>query len=339
MHGTHIEDLTDRIKPRTASSVLLWVVTGFVVIFFVWAYFAEIERTVRGMGRVIPSSQLQVVSNLEGGIVEAILVRQGQLVRAGDPLIRLDETQTGADFGSGEATLSALAAKIARLQAEVAGNSPAYPAANNPVLAEQIAIEQSLHTSRMADLASLSAAAQARIAQAERAVAEAEATYHARVAARDSRQAEVRILRPLVERGIEPRLSLAQAESAAVVAASEAEAAAASIARARASVSEARSSFAQLRQEWRAQAANELASAPGLAGPRRTGRAHGGTRAAGRPGQPGAGHHARRHRLAGRAFGRDRAVGGESADRGARAPRGYRLRQPRPARQGRDHRL
>ncbi|WP_129791487.1 HlyD family type I secretion periplasmic adaptor subunit [Sphingosinicella sp. CPCC 101087] len=261
MHGTHIEDLTDRIKPRTASSVLLWVVTGFVLIFFIWAYFAEIERTVRGMGRVIPSSQLQVVSNLEGGIVEAILVRQGQLVRAGDPLIRLDETQTGADFGSGEATLSALAAKIARLQAEVAGSSPAYPAASNPVLAEQIAIEQSLHTSRMADLASLSAAAQARIAQAERAVAEAEATYHARVAARDSRQAEVRILRPLVERGIEPRLSLAQAESAAAVAASEAEAAAASIARARASVVEARSSFAQLRQEWRAQAANELASA------------------------------------------------------------------------------
>ena len=70
MHGTHIEDLTDRIKPRTASSILLWVITGFVLIFFVWAAFAEIERTVRGIGRVIPSSQLQIVSNLEGGIVE-----------------------------------------------------------------------------------------------------------------------------------------------------------------------------------------------------------------------------------------------------------------------------
>jgi adhesin transport system membrane fusion protein len=261
MHGTHIEDLTDRIKPRAASSILLWVVTGFVLIFFIWAYFAEIERTVRGMGRVIPSSQLQVVSNLEGGIVEEILVRQGQQVRTGDPLVRLDPTQTGAEYGSGEATLAALQAKIARLEAEVAGRRPAYPAAADAVMAEQISIEQALHTSRMADLASLTAAAQSRATQAERAVAEAEATYRARVQAREAREAEVRILRPLVERGIEPRLNLSQAESAAAVAASEAEAAAESIARARAGVAEARSSLAQIRQEWRAQAANELASA------------------------------------------------------------------------------
>ena len=123
MHGTHIEDLTDRIKPRTASNVLLWVITGFVVVFFIWASLAKIERTVRGMGRVIPSSQLQVVSNLEGGIVSDILVRQGQDVRAGAPLIRLDPTQSGAEFGSGEATLSALMVKIARLTAELEGRT------------------------------------------------------------------------------------------------------------------------------------------------------------------------------------------------------------------------
>jgi len=261
VHGTHLEDLTDRIKPRTASSVLLWVVTGFVLTFFIWAYFAELERTVRGMGRVVPSSQLQIVSNLEGGIVEAILVRQGQLVRTGDPLIRLDRTQSGAEFGSGEATLSALLVKIARLRAEVEGRNPTYPAASNPVTADQIRIEQSLHFSRMADLSSMSAAAQARLTQANRSVNEAEATYQARIAARDARQSEVRILRPLVERGIEPRLSLAQAESAAAVATSEAEAASATIARAHASVTEARSTMAQMRQEWRAQAANELATA------------------------------------------------------------------------------
>jgi adhesin transport system membrane fusion protein len=261
MHGTHLEDLTDRIRPRTASSILLWVVTGFVVIFFIWAAFAELSRTVRGMGRVIPSSQLQIVSNLEGGIIEEILVRQGQLVRAGDPLIRLDPTMTGAELGSGEATAAALSAKIARLQAEVAGVNPVYPAAANPVVANQIRIEQALHASRMADLSSMTSAANARISQAERAVQEAQANYQARVSAREAREAEVRILRPLVERGIEPRLSLAQAESAAAVAASEAQAASASIGRASGAVAEARAALAQLRQEWRAQAANELASA------------------------------------------------------------------------------
>lgn len=261
MHGTHIEDLTDRIKPRTASSILLWVITGFVLVFFIWAAFAKIERTVRGMGRVVPSSQLQVVSNLEGGIVADILVRQGQQVRAGDPLIRLDPTQTGAEFGSGEATLSALTVKIARLTAELEGRAPVYPPATSAPVADQIRIEQALHASRTADLASISAAAQARVAQAERAVAEARATYQARVAARDARQDEARILRPLVERGIEPRLSLAQAESAAAVAASEAQAASETINRANSAVAEARSSLAQAQQEWRAQAANELATA------------------------------------------------------------------------------
>nr|MDQ4088203.1 biotin/lipoyl-binding protein [Pseudomonadota bacterium] len=159
MHGTHIEDLTTRLKPRTASNILLWGVTAFMLIFFIWAAFAELERTVRGMGRVVPSSQLQVVSNLEGGIVEDILVRQGQQVRAGDELIRLDQTQSTAEFGSGEATLSALTVKIARLQAEVEGRAPVYPAATNPVIADQIRIEQALHASRMADLASVTGAA------------------------------------------------------------------------------------------------------------------------------------------------------------------------------------
>ena len=260
MHGTHLEDFADVVKPRTASTWLLWGVTAFVVIFFIWAAFAELERTVRGMGRVIPSSQLQIVSNLEGGIVEDILVRQGQQVRPGDELIRLDQTQSSAEFGSGEATLSALIVKIARLRAEIEGRAPAYPGAANPAVADQIRIEQALHASRMADLNGMVSASQARVSQAERSVAEAQAMYEARVSAREARESEVRILRPLVERGIEPRLSLSQAESAAAVAASEAQAASATIGRASASVAEARSTLARIRQEWRAQAANELAT-------------------------------------------------------------------------------
>ena len=261
MHGTHLEDLTTRIKPRAASSLLLWGVTAFVVVFFIWAAVTELDRTVRGMGRVIPSSQLQIVSNLEGGIVEDILVRAGQQVRAGDELIRLDQTATGAEFGSGEATVSALMVKIARLQAEVEGRTPVYPSATNPVIVDQIRIEQALHASRMSDLSSAVGAAQARLVQAQRAVAEADAAYQARVSARDARQSEARMLRPLVERGIEPRLTLVQAESAAAVAASETQAAAAAAARSRSAVTEASATLARIRQEWRAIAANDLATA------------------------------------------------------------------------------
>jgi adhesin transport system membrane fusion protein len=265
----HLEDLADRIKPRAASNLLLWGVVGFVVIFFVWASLTTIERVVRGIGRVVPSSQLQVVSNLEGGVIETIAVRIGDQVRRGQELIRLDPTQTGSEFGSGEASLSALRIKIARLEAEVAGREPSYPAALDTSAADQIRTEQALHSARMAELANASSAAQARMAQAERAVLEAQAAYQARLTAADARQTEVATLRRLVDRGIEPRMSLTQAESAAAVARSEAAAASAAIARAQAGVSEARASLSQLRNSWRSQAATELATAQAELGARR----------------------------------------------------------------------
>lgn len=258
---THLEDLTDRIKPRTASNILLWVVIGFFVVFILWAALTELDRTVRGQGRVIATSQLQIVSNLEGGVIEAISVRTGQQVAAGQELVRLDRTATGAELGSGEASANALGMKIARLSAEVAGREPSYPAPADQPAASQMMIERSLHASRMQELGSLISAGQARVAQANRAVQEAQAAYDARVSARDARRQELNLIRPMVERGIEPRLSLMQAESAHAVAVSEAAAAAAAISRARSAVAEAQSALNQQRQDWRSIAANDLATA------------------------------------------------------------------------------
>jgi len=257
----HLEDLADRIRPRAASNLLLWAILGFVAIFLIWATVTELDRTVRGQGRIIASSQLQVVSNLEGGIVDAILVRTGQQVAQGQELVRLNRTLPGAELGSGQATLGALRAKIARLEAEVAGRSPVYPAASDAAMATQVAIERSLHEARMANLSAINAASQARLVQAQRATGEASAAYDARVAASNAARTELLAIRPLVERGIEPQLSLVRAESAAAVAASDVAAASAGVARAQAGVVEARSVLAQQQQDWRSQAANELAAA------------------------------------------------------------------------------
>jgi adhesin transport system membrane fusion protein len=257
----NLEQLAGRIRPRAMSNLLLWGVAAFFIIFIIWAALTELDKSVRAQGRVIASSQLQVVSNLEGGVIEQILVQPGQMVDENAELVRMDPTLTSSELGSGEASIVALTAKIARLEAEVAGRTPVYPAARDASAAEQIAIERSLHASRIAELSQLSSAAQARVVQAQRSVTEAQAAHQARVTARDARRQEVAILRPLVERGIEPRMSLTQAESAAAVAASEAAAAAASIARAQASITEAQATLNQQRQDWRSRAATELAAA------------------------------------------------------------------------------
>jgi adhesin transport system membrane fusion protein len=255
-----LEDYADRVRPKTAANILLWTIIGFVIIFIIWAAFTEIDRTVRGQGRIIPSSQLQVVSNLEGGIVEAILVRTGQIVRSGAPLVRLDRTQTGAEYGSNSANFEALRMRIARLEAELSGRAPAFPITGS-MGAEQASIERSLYASRMADLNSLLSAAGSRVTQAERSVAEAQAALAARRSAQGAAESELNLIRPLVQRGIEPRLSLIQAENAAAVAASESAAASAAVTRAQSSVAEARSTLAQQRQDWRSKAAQELATA------------------------------------------------------------------------------
>ncbi len=263
-----IEDYADRIRPRAASNLLLWGILAFFLAFLVWAYFTKLDRTVVGLGRVIPSSQLQVVSNLEGGIIGEILVKTGDTVIAGQPIVRLSAVLSGAELGSGQATVDALQAKIARLEAEVAGREPVYPGASDPAMIDQIRIQQALHASRRADLASAQGAMDARLTEAQRAVTEARSMASARASALRGAQQQADVLRPLVERGIEPRMSLIEAENRATVAIDEAAAARATIARAQASVAEARSAMAQQAQDWRSKAADELATAQAELGTR-----------------------------------------------------------------------
>jgi membrane fusion protein, adhesin transport system len=257
----HFEDLADRIEPRSASNVLLWTILGFFIAFILWASIVQIDRTVRAPGRIVPSARLQVVSNLEGGIVAAILVRSGDLVRQGQALIKLDPTQSGAELGSSEVQVVALQAKIARLEAEVAGREPMYPVPRDAAGADQVSIERALHQSRMSDLAALVSANNARASQSLAAVAEAQAAYRARVSARDSAERQLSMMQPLVERGIEPQMTLVQLQNTAAVAASEAAQAAAAVGRAQSGVAEARATLSQVRQNWRAQAGTELATA------------------------------------------------------------------------------
>jgi adhesin transport system membrane fusion protein len=257
------------LKPKLMSNILLWSILGFVVLLLVWASFTKLDRTVHATGRVVPTAQLQLISNLEGGVISQILVQSGQLVKAGQPLIKLDNTLTTSDLSSSNSTLASLNAKIARLEAEVQGRKPKFPQSTDPTEQEQVNIELSLYLSRQADLRSMTAAAQARLVQAQRGVAEAEANRNAAASARDAAQQQVSILQPLVASGVEPQLSLVQAQRQENVSQSQVAAAQATIARAQSSVSEARAALAQARQDWRAQAATELAAAQAEAAGRR----------------------------------------------------------------------
>lgn len=242
---------------KKSANLMLWVIAAFFVIFLLWATFTKLERTVHASGRIVPSSKMQVVSNFEGGVVEEIMARPGQIVRKGDVLVRLSPTLSSAEFGSNSAQTEALRAKIIRLEAEVRGIAPNF----SGVSPQAAAIEMALYRARQAELSGLSGAGGARSVQAERAVNEAESILTARQSNLAAAQRELDMLRPLAGRQIVSQLDYVKAENAVRVATSEVAAAQAAVARARAGVAETRASGGQSRSDWLSRSAQELAAA------------------------------------------------------------------------------
>jgi membrane fusion protein, adhesin transport system len=250
------EDRLLAVEPRRAASFLLYLVGGFFVIALLWAGFTKIDRTVRANGQVIPSAKLQIVSNLEGGIVQAINVKPGDRVIKGAELIRLSPTLTGAAYDSSAFSVEALEAKANRLKGEVLGRNPGFSASDTGN--EQVAMEQSLYASRRSEFASLIAAAEARLAQAQRQVSEAQAAVAARQSSLRAADQELEMIRPMALKLIVPKIDLVRAENAASVARSELDAAISALSRAQSGVAEARASLAQQRSDWKSRAATEL---------------------------------------------------------------------------------
>ncbi len=113
---------------RFSHHLLLFTVLAVVAAALFWAHWAVLDEVTRGEGRVIPSSQVQVVQNLEGGIVEEILVREGDVVNPDDIVVRLSDTQFISDAQQNRLEVLHLKAKIARLEAEVEGRDYLPPA-------------------------------------------------------------------------------------------------------------------------------------------------------------------------------------------------------------------
>ena len=95
------------------------MIVAFFVVFFTWASWAELEEVTRGEGKVIPSSQVQVVQNLEGGIVAEIPVREGAIVERGEVLVRIDNVRAASELRESRQRYLALRGALSRLRAEV----------------------------------------------------------------------------------------------------------------------------------------------------------------------------------------------------------------------------
>jgi len=99
----------------------------FFAVLLIWAYLALLDEVSTGTGKVVPTSQEQVIQSLEGGVLAKLYVRQDDVVEPGKILAQLDPTVTEATVQESSAKYRAALASSARLTAEVNGSDLEFP--------------------------------------------------------------------------------------------------------------------------------------------------------------------------------------------------------------------
>lgn len=237
------------VGPSKAAEFLLYTIAALFFLTLIWAATAKLDRVTRGEGKIVPSNQLQEVQYLEGGIVKEILVKAGDHVARGDILVHVDPTQANADYVQGRDGYHLLAARIERLEAEAGGAEPSF---SDMLVAEApgiVAEERALFAARRAEFESARSIKAAELEDAEAALRYAEEAYNLA-------GEEMRIVAPLVKKGIEPQIELVRARQRRASALGE-------LQRAKIAVDRARSDLDGIVQTFQASAADELSKARG----------------------------------------------------------------------------
>jgi adhesin transport system membrane fusion protein len=209
-----IQDIKEASKRQTSrlARLLLDAMIVMFVAFVAWAALFDIEEVTRGDGKVVASSQTQVVANLEGGIVNAVLVREGDRVEKGQALLRLDNAPAQAQYRDNRAKYLSLTAQVARLTAELGGAMADFPAELAREAPEVVRQETALMTARRQQLE-----AQMQILRDQRKQRQQELLDLRGKAVKLGQQLrltqeQLAILEPLAAEGLAPRVDVIRAQ-------------------------------------------------------------------------------------------------------------------------------
>jgi adhesin transport system membrane fusion protein len=227
-----------------------------LLLFLLWASFAQVDEITRGQGRVIPSSKVQVVQSSEPASIRDILVRSGQRVLKGQLLVRLDDTESTSQLGQIEAENRSLGARAARLSREggIGGDCPPNSDGSVPVECQQ---EAALQSVRESALRSKMSAMSSAVEQRRRDYAEAQATVAGLRSSLQLAQSQVNMLAPLAAKSIVPQTELLSAQREAADLQGRLAAAQQAVSRTAASISEAQAQASEASLQFRQEALNE----------------------------------------------------------------------------------
>jgi len=178
-----------------------------VTMFLVWANFAQIDEIARGNGEIIPSGENQMVQNLEGGIVKEILVHEGQRVKKGQVLIKIENQKSETTLESTLIKIYALEAKVARLSAESKIKKFVVTRSlKRKIPASYLQNERSLYKVNMRKLKSKMNALNEQLQQRKQELQEAKEKAKYFKTSYEMISQEVEMTAPMVERGVRPKI-------------------------------------------------------------------------------------------------------------------------------------
>ena len=251
----------DVVQPARWGRRALWV-CGLAAL--VWAGLAPLDQGVPANGVVVVEGNRKTIQHPRGGVIEAILVREGDTVQAGQPLVRLNEAQAQSQQGSIESQLIGLTAVQARLQAERGGAMQlAFPRflterSAQPLALQAMTVQQQLFTTRRAAL------------EGEIGILAESLNGLGRqldgLKARDTANAqqsrlygdELAALKPLYDQGFVPRQRVFELERALAAVEGQRNEDLASAGRVRSLVAETRLKMAQVREAFRKEVETQL---------------------------------------------------------------------------------
>ena len=191
---------------------LLYLVSIVLFLLVVWSYFAEIDEVAKGDGKVIPSQQLQVLQSYDGGIVQDILVTEGQTVKAGQVLLKVDPTRFLSSLEENTTQFAALAAKVQRLSALTQGKALRFNKALQAQAPSIVANERKLYNSNLAELDEVAAGSDSRIMQRRQDVEEERANLSQYQNVLSLTRKELSVTKPLLASGAVSEIEILRLE-------------------------------------------------------------------------------------------------------------------------------
>ncbi|WP_047534075.1 HlyD family type I secretion periplasmic adaptor subunit [Methylotenera sp. N17] len=237
---------------------LLYTILAVMVALLVWAAFAQVDEISRGEGRVVPSRQVQVIQSLDGGIVSEILVKAGDVVKLGTPLIKIDETRAASSLKENQGQYLALLAKEARLKALANGTSYSPPAQVQQDMPQVYEQERALYLASREELDSTVNIARDQMVQREKELIEVQFKKEIAEKTYESASKELAANKPLLASGAVSEIDILRLDREATRARGDIDQARAQISRIQVSISEARRKIAEAEQSFLSKVRTEL---------------------------------------------------------------------------------